>query len=156
MSRRACRPTRDTSHPPGEQSRGDFPPSPSDFPPFGAVLDSLRATQDLPTWVRVGPLMRRNNGTVLHGQTPGFLGDRHGSFVVDQDLRPEQVTVQAIQPADALSAVRFHTRRDLLAEFDRTRPLLDASGEVRNLDAFYQRAFGLLSSGSDAQSLRTL
>src|SRR5947209_6971122 len=27
------------AHPPGEEARGDFPPSATDFPPFGAVLD---------------------------------------------------------------------------------------------------------------------
>lgn len=133
-------------HAPSEASRGDFPPSATDFPPFGAVLDALRPADTLPTWVRVGPLMRRNNGTVLHGQTPGFLGDRHASFVVDQDLRPEQVTVEAIQPADELSVVRLGARRDLLGEFDRERRVLDRSADAQNLDAFYQRAFGLLGS----------
>jgi hypothetical protein len=55
------------SHPPGAESRGDFPPSANDFPPFGAVLSYLRKPGKLPTWVQVGPLMRRANGTVLHG-----------------------------------------------------------------------------------------
>jgi hypothetical protein len=64
------------SHPPGTESKGDFPPSPTDFPPFGAVLDQLRPSRQLPTWVQVGPLMRRNNGTVLHGQAAGFLGTK--------------------------------------------------------------------------------
>src|SRR5262249_13877971 len=59
--------------PPQAEARGDFPPSPTDFPPFGAVLDHLRRSRKLPTWVQVGPLMRRANGTVLHGQLPGFL-----------------------------------------------------------------------------------
>ena len=31
--------------------------------------------------------MRRANGTVLHGQLPGFLGPRCGPLAVDQDLR---------------------------------------------------------------------
>src|SRR3954465_9806020 len=38
-------------HPPGTESRGDFPPSPTDFPAMGAALDSLRASDRLPTWV---------------------------------------------------------------------------------------------------------
>src|SRR5262249_40539745 len=41
------------SHPPEAESRGDFPPSPADFPPFGAVLSSLRPPDRLPTWVQV-------------------------------------------------------------------------------------------------------
>src|SRR5262249_19773570 len=52
------------SHPRNLEALGDFPPSSGDFPPIGAVLDSIRpTTAKLPTWVRVGPLMRRNNGT---------------------------------------------------------------------------------------------
>ena len=32
-------------HPPGTESRGDFPPSPTDFPAIGAVLDSPAAVR---------------------------------------------------------------------------------------------------------------
>ena len=35
------------AHPPSAEARGDFPPSPTDFPPFGAVLDSLRPARQL-------------------------------------------------------------------------------------------------------------
>src|SRR5262249_34578000 len=79
--------------PPEAESRDDFPPSPTDFPPFGAVLSALRPARSLPTWVQVGPLMRRNNGTVLHGQSPGFLGGKHAPLVVNQDLLPAAVPV---------------------------------------------------------------
>src|SRR5438270_7477329 len=81
------------AHPPSEESRGDFPPSPSDFPPFGAVLDRLRRPGKLPTWVQAGPLMRRANGTVLHGQAPGFLGSKHSPLVIDQDLLANDVRI---------------------------------------------------------------
>src|SRR5437667_391512 len=83
------------AHPPATESRGDFPPSPSDFPPFGAVLSQTRPSAGLPTWVQIGPLMRRNNGTVLHGQIPGFLGVRNSPFAVDQDLLPAEVCIDA-------------------------------------------------------------
>src|SRR5438128_707864 len=83
------------AHPPAEENRGDFPPLPTDFPPFGAVVSSMRPPRQLPTWVQVGPLMRRNNGTVLHGQLPGFLGARYSPLAIDQDLRAPDVRVQA-------------------------------------------------------------
>src|SRR5438874_1085140 len=41
------------AHPPALESRGDFPPSPTDFPPFGAVVTSLRSPGPLPAWVQV-------------------------------------------------------------------------------------------------------
>jgi hypothetical protein len=135
------------SHPRNLEALGDFPPSSSDFPPIGAVLDSIRpATAQLPTWVRIGPLMRRNNGTVLHGQTPGLLGERHSSFVIDQNLLPSDVQVAAVARSDDLTALRFSARQDLLRQFDSQRRRLDESAAVRNLEAFYQKAFSLLGS----------
>ena len=135
------------AHPEEFRSRGDFPPSATDFPPVGAVLNSVQpAAGDLPTWVRVGPLMRRSNGTTLHGQLPGMLGARHTSFVVDQKLTDPDVRIEAIQPNDDLTSVRLSSRRDLLSQFDRRLGLIDEVAQAQNLDGFYQRAFNLLSS----------
>lgn len=134
------------AHPPGTPET-DFPPAPTDFPPFGAVLNKVHpAPAGLPTWVRVGPLMRRNNGTVLHGQTPGFLGAGYASFDVDQELLPKDVKIQAVQRADELTALRMTARRDLMTQFEESRRLIDHSPQVRDLGAHYQRAFALLTS----------
>lgn len=144
------------SHPPGTPDT-DFPPAATDFPPFGAVLDSLRqaakvpvpnerAYGELPSWVRVGPLMRRNNGTVLHGQLPGFLGARHSSFDVDQELLAADVRIRALTGAGDLTPLRFNGRRSLLAQFEESRRLMDDSKEVRDLNAHFQKAFALLTS----------
>lgn len=134
------------SHPPGTPET-DFPPSATDFPPFGAVLDSVRpSASGLPTWVRVGPLMRRNNGTVLHGQFPGFLGAAHASFDVDQELLGDNIRVRAVEAAPDLTTLRLTARRDLLAEFNSARRAIDQSPQVRDLNAHYQRAFSLLTS----------
>ena len=96
------------------EARGDFPPSSTDFPPFGAVLSRLRPQSRLPTWVQVGPLMRRNNGTVLHGQSPGFLGARHSPLVVNQDLLPADVRVEAVTPDADTPLLRLAGRRRIL------------------------------------------
>ena len=47
--------------------------------------------------------MRRNNGTVLHGQLPGFLGAAHASFDVDQELLADDVRIQAVERAAGLT-----------------------------------------------------
>src|SRR5262249_36043193 len=103
------------SHPPGTEARGDFPPSPTDFPPFGAACSRLRRPGRFPIWVQVGPLMRRNNGTVLHGQSPGFLGARHGPLVVDQDLLAADVRVGAVATDPHVPAGRLRGRQSLLS-----------------------------------------
>jgi len=140
------------SHPPGTPET-DFPPAETDFPPIGAVMSAIRpAAGVLPTWVRVGPLMRRNNGTVLHGQISGFLGARCADFVVDQPLCEPEINVQAVAPGDGLSPQRLSDRRDLLKQFDQQRKALDDWASTRDLDAFYQRAFSLLSAPTTRQA----
>jgi hypothetical protein len=140
------------AHPASQQSRGDFPPSATDFPPFGAVLSAQRRPTPLPTWVQVGPLMRRNNGTILHGQLPGFLGARHSPLTVDQDLRAEAVRIGAVSPDPELSVSRLKDRQSLLQQIDHQRRLLDRGAEARGLDGYQQRAFHLLSSPATGQA----
>lgn len=140
------------AHPPESEARGDFPPAPTDFPSVGAVLDRVRPADRTPTWVQVGPLMRRNNGTVLHGQSSGFLGLRHGPLVVDQDLLPPDVRVGAVTPNADLTSLRIAGRRRLLDELDDERRRLDRTAEVRTFDEFQQRALNLLTSSSLASA----
>jgi uncharacterized protein DUF1501 len=133
-------------HPPGTESRGDFPPSSTDFPAIGGVLDQLRPADRLPTWVQVGPTMTRFNGTVLHGQSPGFLGSAHGPLVIDQDLTPDQVVVEAVAADRSASAARLGPRRTLLERLDDHRRALDAAAAVRTFDAYQDRALDLLTA----------
>ncbi len=140
------------AHLPGAEARGDFPPTPSDFPPFGAVLSSVRKPGRLPTWVQVGPLMRRNNGTVLHGQLPGFLGTRYGPLTVDQDLRADAVRIGAVTTNPELSVPRFADRQKLLQTIDGQRRLMDRVGEVNTFDGYQQRAFRLLTSPATSKA----
>jgi hypothetical protein len=134
------------SHPPGTESRGDFPPSATDFPPIGAVLSALRKPGPLPTWVQVGPLMRRSNGTVLHGQLPGFLGPKYSPLAIDQDLQPKDVRIEAVALEPELSLSRLGNRQSLLKQLDGQRHLMDSAAESSRLDDYQQRAFNLISS----------
>lgn len=131
-------------HPPSVRSRGDFPPSDTDFPHFGSVCDHLRpGNGHLPNWVQLGPVMTRNNRTVLHGQSPGFLGDAHSAFRVDQDLTADDVQIEAIAPE--ISIDRLKGRRGLLAEIDLQRERLDVVA-AKSRQTFYEKAFRLLTS----------
>ena len=135
------------NHPPELKKRGDFPPSPDHFPPFGAVLDAVKPThKTLPNWVRIGPLMRRSNGAVLHGQISGMLGAKHSSFAVDQELLSKDVQIEAVRYGDDLTSVRLNDRQNLLQQIDGHSRLIDRSTEVRSFDQYYQRAFNLLCS----------
>jgi hypothetical protein len=140
------------AHPPGSEPRGDFPPAPTDFPSVGAVLDSIRPSSQLPTWVQIGPLMRRNNGTVLHGQSPGFLGTGHNPLVIDQDLLPNDVRVEAVTPDSEVPLLRIASRRNLLEQVEEQRRRFDRIGDVQSFDSFQQRALNLLTSSATARA----
>jgi Protein of unknown function (DUF1501) len=140
------------AHPPATEARGDFPPSATDFPPFGAVLSQVRPSAGLPTWVQVGPLMRRNNGTVLHGQLPGFLGARHSPLAVDQDLLPADVRIEAASPDPDVPVLRLTDRGRLLDQVERQRRQLDRAAEVSTFDAFHRRAFDILCAPATARA----
>jgi len=134
-------------HPESVQNMGDFPPSESDFPPVGAVLDHLRPSgSQLPGWVRVGPLMRRGNGTTLHGQTPGFLGRNHSSFAVDQSLRADDVEIEALKSPAGLDSVRLYQRFNLRQQFNALRSNLDTLATNQTLDPYLEKAVTLLAS----------
>jgi uncharacterized protein (DUF1501 family) len=139
-------------HPPEAEARGDFPPAATDFPPFGAVLSQLRPAGSLPTWVQVGPLMRRNNGTVLHGQAPGFLGTRYSPLTIDQDLLPSAVRIDAVASDADVPVLRLTDRGRLLAQVEAQRRLLDRAAEQQHYDAFHRQAFQLLSSPATARA----
>jgi hypothetical protein len=135
-------------HPRGTESRGDFPPSPGDFPAIGAVLDSLRSNEPrrLPAWVQIGPTMTRTNLTVLHGQSPGFLGATHGPLLIDQDLTPDEVVVEAVAPDREVSRTRLGERRTLLGRLDDQRRALDQAAAIHTLDTYQQKALDLLTA----------
>jgi hypothetical protein len=90
--------------------------------------------------------MTRANGTVLHGQSPGFLGSTHGPLVIDQDLADDRVVVQAVAPDWGVSPARQGSRRTLLERLDDQRRALETSGVVRTFDAYQHRALDLLTA----------
>lgn len=134
-------------HPVALRSRGDFPPSDSDFPPLGAVVDHLRGSVgNLPAWVRIGPLMRRGNGTTLHGQTPGFLGAGHSSFAIDQSLLGNKVEIAALKNPRGLDELRLTDRANLRKQFNSFSRELEDLSEARRLSPYFERAVSLLAS----------
>jgi uncharacterized protein (DUF1501 family) len=96
--------------------------------------------------------MRRANGTVLHGQLPGFLGVRNSPLVVDQDLLPADVQVGAVASDATVPVLRLTDRGRLLEQVDRQRRQLDQASEMQTFDAFHRRAFNLLSAPATARA----
>jgi uncharacterized protein (DUF1501 family) len=98
--------------------------------------------------------MRRNNGTILHGQSPGFLGTKYSPLVIDQDLRPPGVRIAAVSANPELPLLRIVGRRDLLSQVDAQRLAWERLAQVQSYDAYQQRAFNLLSSPATAKAFQ--
>jgi uncharacterized protein (DUF1501 family) len=98
--------------------------------------------------------MRRGNGTVLHGQLPGFLGPKHAPLVIDQDLRRAEVKIAAVSTGPELPLLRIASRRDLLGQIDRQRRAWEQTSRVQSYGSYQERAFALLSSSTTAAAFR--
>ena len=104
-------------------------------PSVGSVISKLRVgNADIPPFVSL-------RGTSI-GTEPGFLGAAHRPFT------PDGAGLNNLRYASGVPAARLDDRKDLLARFDTARREVDASGAMKGMDAFNQRAFDMIASGA--------
>jgi uncharacterized protein (DUF1501 family) len=109
-------------------------------PSFGSVMSRLRGSgqSEIPAFVSLRGL--------TPGCEPGFLGVANRPFSPDgpglSNLALNGVTVD-----------RSHERRGLLQQFDSVRRDIDATGTMRGLDTFAERAFDMIASGATRRAL---
>src|SRR5258708_3838854 len=110
-------------------------------PSLGAVVSKLRgsANADITPYVSLRGM--------APGTEPGFLGVAHRPFT------PDGPGVNNLRLAGRVDAIRHDDRKDLLAKFDNVRREIDASGTMKGLDAFAQRAFDMVASGQVRKAL---
>lgn len=132
-------------------SRRPFPPTRSDHPGFGAVLQSLLGNAgELPAWV-VLPRVFTTGAHFYKGQTAGFLGPNYDPFALDKpkrdSLAPTDLEVQALALPKGIDEQRVAGRRRLLQQID-LGGLEGFDGELaRQVRENYDRGFSMLSSG---------
>jgi hypothetical protein len=113
---------------------------PGGWPCLGSVLSRLAGPVDpaVPPFVGLSPKMGHvpwsDNGS------PGFLGVAHAPFQPNKGSGKEDMVLNGV------TLDRLSDRKSLLASFDRFRRDVDASGMMEGLDAFNERAFGILTS----------
>ena len=119
---------------------------PGGWPAIGSVVSKFQGPVDkaVPPFVGLAP----KAGHPPYGSPglPGCLGVPQAAF------RPagegmSDLTLNEISPA------RLNDRKALLASFDQFRRDVDNSGVVAGLDAFQQRALGMLTSSKLAEAL---
>ncbi len=115
-------------------------------PSVGSVLSKLHGPVDraIPPFVGLAPKMGHMQWADP-GQ-PGFLGKAHAPF------RPEGAGMDDMV-LNGVTLDRMGDRKALLEGFDRFRREADATGMMEGMDAFNQRAFGVLSSSKLLEAL---
>jgi hypothetical protein len=110
-------------------------------PSLGAVVSKLRgsANSDITPYVSLRGM--------APGTEPGFLGVAHRPFT------PDGPGFNNLRLASGIDATRHSDRKDLLAKFDNVRRDIDATGTMKGLDAFAQRAFDMVASGQVRKAL---
>jgi hypothetical protein len=110
-------------------------------PSFGSVVSRMRGNvqADVPPFVSL-------RGMSI-GLEPGYLGVAHRAFT------PGGPAIENLRLASGVNQQHVDERRDLLAEFDNVRRDVDATGTMTGLDAFQQRAFDMIASGSVRRAL---
>ncbi len=104
-------------------------------PSVGSVVSKLRVgNADIPPFVSL-------RGMSI-GTEPGYLGAAHRPFT------PDGAGLNNLRYASGVPAGRLDDRKDLLARFDTARREVDASGAMKGMDVFNQRAFDMIASGT--------
>ncbi len=121
------------------------PPSPNDFPTYGAVLKQVRRTHRFPyDAVHVnGPALVPF--TTAPGQNNGFLPRDVDPLVVG-DVASQPVALPGLSAQAELPAVRLRSRQSLKETFDTYRRHLAADQRSRDLSGLYRQALDVLSS----------
>jgi len=115
------------------------------YPAYGSVVDRLApVSAELPTFVAYPHVMR--DGSISPGQTASFLGKRHNPLFFTSNPNRQNFRLPELSLPAGLSAERIQNRRELQKLVDRQSRLLDHSAEARGIDAFYEKALGMLQS----------
>lgn len=118
----------------------------SDHPHYASVLARLRpGLADMPHHVII-PDVVYNGPAKSPGQLAGYLGPTCDPMVLAADPNDPAFAVEGTDLPANMERPRFIRRQSLLQELDGQQRLLERSGAVATMGAYYQRAFSLLTS----------
>ncbi|MFQ5730934.1 MAG: DUF1501 domain-containing protein [Planctomycetaceae bacterium] len=119
---------------------------PTDWPSYGSVMAKYRKPKaNLPPFVSL-PTVAFDQVYKCPGQWGGLLGSKYDPFFVTQDPNHPKFRVTDFTLPAELPLERISRRRDLLKEIDRTSRHFEQIQQRKQVDVYYQRAFGLLTS----------
>jgi hypothetical protein len=111
-------------------------------PSMGSAVARIKGARGrgLPPYVAV-PHLRGGTDNLFH--YAAYLGGSANPFIVEADPNDPAFRVKNLRLPGGVSLHRLEDRRRILELMDQTRR--DADREVRDLDAYYQRAFDMLT-----------
>jgi len=122
-----------------------------DRPHPGAVISRFRpAAAGVPSFVMV-PEAISPVGPERPGQHAGFLGAAHDPYRINSDPNLPDFNPGAL--GSVPEPPRLRSRKAVLDQIERESRRLQRAAAVHNLDAYYVRAFDLLSSASARKAL---
>ncbi len=122
-----------------------MPQPPGGWPCLGSVVSKLKGpvVADVPAFVTLTTKMKGGAWGDL-GQ-PGYCGQAHAPFAPNAE--------KASFDLRGLSRAQLGSRQSLLNDLDRLKREVEKSGALEGADAFYQQAFGILTSSRLADAL---
>jgi Protein of unknown function (DUF1501) len=132
--------------------RGREQPPPGGWPSFGSWLSKLKGNVNPGVPPNISLMYRCGNFGWGDSGDGGFLGLGHSPFqVVDREAtekrKTESMTLQGI------TLNRLQDRDSLRVSLDRFHREADTAGSMKGLDAFAQKAMGILTSSKLADAL---
>jgi hypothetical protein len=120
------------------------PQPPGGWPSLGSVVSKLQGpvAADVPAFISLTPKMKGSGWADL-GQ-PGYCGAAHAAFAPNAEKANFELRVDRQQ---------LGARQSLLGQLDRLKRDVEKSGALEGADAFYQQAFGILTSSRLADAL---
>ena len=119
--------------------------TPDLFPAYGSVVDKVAPnTNGMPTFVSYPH--RISDGSTTPGQHASFLGKSHDPLFVPNDPNDPQFELSQLSLPSGVTVDRLESRRELQQIINRQAGSLDQSAAARGLDAYYERALGMLNS----------
>ncbi|PYI86559.1 MAG: DUF1501 domain-containing protein [Verrucomicrobia bacterium] len=108
-------------------------------PSFGSYVSRLAqgCEKTLPKFVS----LKGDDQEIAEAEQPLWVGAQHRAFV------PNSQGLKSLEPSRQVDLSRVKNRKELLGQLDTLRRDVDASGEMRAIDAFSVQALDMLTSG---------
>jgi hypothetical protein len=116
------------------------------FPGYGSVVDALAplAGSEIPTAISYPYVIA--DGSTTPGQHASFLGKAHDPLLFLEDPNSATFALPELSLPAGIPFERLQARRELQRIVDAQARMMEYSAGARGLDAYYDRAIGMLQS----------